>query len=111
MVPIDEALRQIREAWPSNGNYLDDLKDRLTGAHPIPLVPFVGAGLSMPMGFPLWGDFLKGLAAECGKSGEVAALLAEGKYEEAAETVEDGMGDEIFHSRVTHTFGERPSNG
>jgi hypothetical protein len=110
MVSIDEALRQIREAWPSNGDYLDDLEDRLTGAHPIPLVPFVGAGLSMPMGFPSWGDFLKGVAAECGKSGEVATLLTDGKYEEAAETVEDGLGEEIFHSRVRHTFGKRPSN-
>lgn len=38
----------------------------------------------MPMGFPLWGGFLTGLAAECEKTGEVAALLAEGKHEEAA---------------------------
>ena len=110
MVPIDEALRKIREAWPSNGDYLDDLKDRLTGAHPIPLVPFVGAGLSMPMGFPSWRYFLEGLAGECGKSGEVAALLAEGKYEEAAETVEQALGPTIFHRRLAHTFGARPSN-
>jgi tetratricopeptide (TPR) repeat protein len=109
MVPTDEALRTIRDAWPSNADFLDDLKERLTGLQPIPLVPFVGAGLSMQMGFPSWRGFLAELAAECGKSEEVAALLAEGKYEKVAETVEEGLGPEIFHQRVRHTFGERKS--
>jgi tetratricopeptide (TPR) repeat protein len=109
MVPIDEALQIIGETWPSNCDSLDDLKERLTGAQAIPLMPFVGAGLSVPMGFPSWGDFLKGLAAECGKSVEVAALLADGKYEEAAETLERGLGSAIFNRRVAHTFGERKS--
>jgi len=92
MVRVDEALQTIRDAWASNSDYLEDLKERLTGSHPIPLVPFVGAGLSMPMGFLSWGAFLTALADECGKSRPVAALLAEGKYEEAAETVEEGLG-------------------
>ena len=61
MVPIDEALIKIYQTWPSNQDFLDDLKDRLTVAQPIPLVPFVGAGLSMPMGFPSWRSFLTGL--------------------------------------------------
>jgi tetratricopeptide (TPR) repeat protein len=108
-VPIDEALRIIRDSWPSNAGYLDDLKDRLTSAHPIPLLLFVGAGLSMPMGFPSWYGFLTALATECGKTAEIAALLAEGKYEEAAETVEQALGPAIFNKRVAHTFGERKS--
>jgi hypothetical protein len=29
MVSIDEAVQQIRVAWPSNGHYLADLQDRL----------------------------------------------------------------------------------
>jgi hypothetical protein len=99
----------MRDAWRSNSDSLDDLKERLTGAQPIPLVPFVGGGLSMPMGFPSWGGFLTGLAGECGKSVEVAALLGDGKYEEAAETVEVGLGGTIFNARVRHTFGERKS--
>jgi hypothetical protein len=61
------------------------------------------------MGFPSWGDFLNQLAAECGKSSEVATLLAEGKYEEAAEVVERGLSPAIFNKRVAHNFGERPS--
>jgi hypothetical protein len=109
MVSIDDPLRQIRAAWASNGEYLDDLKDRLSAAQPIALVPFVGAGLSMPMGFPSWGGFLKDLAAECGKAAEVARLLRQGQYEEAAETVELGLSAELFNDRVGHTFGERKS--
>ncbi len=107
---IDEALEQIRAAAPSNGDYLDDLQERLTAPQPIPLVPFIGAGLSMPMGFPSWPAFLQTLAAECGRSAEVATLLGESKYEEAAEAVESGLSSAIFHKRVTHTFGERKSN-
>jgi tetratricopeptide (TPR) repeat protein len=109
MALSDEALTKIRQTWSSNPDYLDDLKERLTGAHPIPLVPFIGAGLSMPMGFPSWKDFLTGLAAECGTSDEVATLLAAGQYEEAAETVELALTPAIFHKRVTHTFGKRKS--
>jgi hypothetical protein len=96
-IPIDEALRQIREAWPSNAACLDDLQERLTGAHLIPLVPFAGAGLSIPLSFRAWGAFLKNLAAECRKSGKVVALLAKGKYEEAAETVAQALESAIFH--------------
>ena len=106
-MPIAEALEIIRKTWPSNGDYLDDLEERLTRTNAIPLVPFVGAGLSVPMGFPAWGRFLAGLAAECGKSGEVAALLEDGRYEEAAETAEAGLGATIFKRRVAHTYGER----
>lgn len=110
MVNIEEAVREIRAVWPSNGDYLDDLQRRLTGGRPIPLLPFVGAGLSMPMGFPSWGEFLGNLSQECGKESEVAALLLDGQYEEAAETVESGLGAAIFNRRVMHAFGERRSS-
>ncbi len=109
MLPADDALQIIRDTWSYNGQFLDDLKDRLTAAQPIPLVPFVGAGLSMPMGFPSWGAFLKQLAEECGKSDQVAALLADGKFEDAAGAVEDGLGAEIFNSRAPSEKGMSPS--
>jgi hypothetical protein len=106
MVPVDEALRTIRDAWPSNADFLDDLKERVTGPQPIPLVPFVGAGLSVPMGFPSWRGFLTELAAECGMSEEVAALLDEGRYEKAAGTVEEGWG----RRSSTRGFGTRSAS-
>jgi hypothetical protein len=109
MVPIDEALRLIKLVSASNGNYLQDLLDRGNASHPIPLLPFVGAGLSMPMGFPSWTNFLDSLSSECGKQGEVAALLQGRRFEDAAEAVEEGLGSTIFCKRIAHTFGGRPS--
>ena len=53
---------------------------------------------------------LTALATECGKSREIAAQLAEEKYEDAAETVEQALGPTIFSRRVANTFGERRSN-
>jgi hypothetical protein len=102
---IDEIPQEIREAWPSNIDYFADLQDRLTGPHPIPLMPFVGAGLSMPMGFPSWTRFLQDLARECGLSAEIATLLANGQYDEAADRIEQGLSPILFNRRFTHTFG------
>ena len=111
MLPIDEALQRIRDTWPANADHLKDLEERLKGAaHPIPLLPFVGAGLSMPMGFPGWGRFLSDLAGECGKTAEVTALMATGAYEEAAELIEQSLSPTIFNTRVAHTFGKRKSD-
>src|SRR5580704_10627095 len=100
---VDQALQSIRDGWTSNGPFLDDLKERITSPGGVPLVPFVGAGFSIPMGLPSWGAFLAEKAAECGKSGEAASLMSEGKYGEAAEIVECGLGEAIFNRRVAHT--------
>lgn len=106
----DEALLIIRDTWASNGNYLDDLQRRLTAANPIPLVPFVGAGLSMPMNFPSWSAFLTQLAVDCGRHAQVESLLASGQYEEAAEAVESGLSSPIFHKQVSLIFGKAKSD-
>ena len=99
MIQVDEALRILREAWASNGDYLDDLKERLTGSQPIPLVPFVGAGLSMPLGFPSWDGFLTRLAAECRDnpahiSEQVRAEVG-GEERLAVVDGKDDMGEEV----------------
>jgi predicted RNA methylase len=109
MVPDELAIATIRQTWPYNADYLDELQERLTVANPIPLVPFVGAGLSMPMGFPSWSGFLQRLADECGTSDEVQTLLANSKYEEAAETVEQALSAVVFDRRLAETFGRRRS--
>ena len=109
MTTSDGALQQIRDVSPSNADFLEELKERLTCAQPILLLPFVGAGLSVPMGLPSWADFLTRLAGECGKAGEVATLLKARAYEEAAEAAEQGLGKELFNRRIAHTFGKRKS--
>ena len=64
MLPIYESLQIIRDAPPSNGQFLDDLKERVTATGGTQLLPLVGAGLSVPMGFPSRGAFLQELAAD-----------------------------------------------
>jgi NB-ARC domain/TIR domain/SIR2-like domain len=49
------------------------------------LVPFVGAGLSVDFGYPTWGQFLQETAVKFGVGTRIASLLANYKYEEAAE--------------------------
>src|SRR5579872_7186603 len=105
----NDAVDQIRTVCPSNAGFLDDLRDRLACARTISLLPFVGAGLSVPMGFPCWREFLGNLAAECGQAIAVESLVKEGRFEEAAEVVERELGEAIFNRRVAHTFGERTS--
>jgi hypothetical protein len=107
----DAALDVLRAAAPANADTLDDLRDRLSLASAIPLVPFVGAGLSQPMGFPLWRGFLEGLAGECGAAEETRGLLDAGEFESAAEAVELALSPELFHRRLAQRFGKRKSAG
>jgi len=48
------------------------------------ILPFVGAGLSRPFGFPEWGGFLRAQAGAAGASAAIEARLAKAEYEEAA---------------------------
>lgn len=72
------------------------------------VIPFVGAGLSRPTGFPLWGAFLKGLTAEYPAiSDQVRGHLAAYRYEEAAQVILDRMGPDVFAEAVQNAFGSR----
>lgn len=70
------------------------------------VVPFVGAGMSRPSGFPLWAQFLESLVADVAElRDEVAALLALGEYEKAAETVCVARGAAVLAEDIHNTFG------
>ncbi|MEN6536591.1 MAG: tetratricopeptide repeat protein [Bryobacteraceae bacterium] len=100
---------ELIDAAPANADFLCDIERLLTTSYPIPLVPFVGAGLSIHMGFPSWTAFLIQLGVESGISAQVAKLVTAGAYEEAANVVEDALGPSIFHRRVSQTFGQAKS--
>ena len=80
----DPLLSEIIPAAPGNADHIADLRDILTVAAPIPLVPFIGAGLTVEMGVPGWTKFLQTLAAECGQTTQVEDLLSNSEYEQAA---------------------------
>lgn len=70
------------------------------------MLAFVGAGLSMPSGFPSWTKFLYDLCNESHvKVDDLKAALKKGLYEEAAEMLYRDLGATLFNENVHTTFG------
>ena len=69
------------------------------------VVPFVGAGLSMPSGYPGWTAFLKQHVRETKIAPDVLdQLLRDGQYEDAAQRLADALGP-AFNEAVENVFG------
>ena len=85
-----EALERIEPIGRNAGN-LRRLVEQLNT--PVGVIPFVGAGLSMPFGFPGWTNFLLSEAESAGIKDEVQEFIDAGKYEEAAERLMNGLGE------------------
>lgn len=69
------------------------------------IIPFVGAGLSIPFGMPSWDNFLLGLAEKRGIKSEIQARLKAKEYEEAAEDLLEEYGPRAFHDKIEVAFG------
>jgi tetratricopeptide (TPR) repeat protein len=69
------------------------------------ITPFIGAGLSIPAGYPGWTDFLLDL----GRRGHVrvSTHLRRQQYEEAAELLLDRMGQTRLDREIRATYGRR----
>lgn len=76
------------------------------------VVPFVGAGMSLPSEFPGWTAFLRDLVRETNVAPEtIESLLSSGQYEEAAQCLADALGP-AFNEAVENAFGSsRPLAG
>jgi len=72
---------------------------------PMGVIPFVGAGMSVPFGFPQWGAFLRQQAPSPAVLATVDALLNEGKYEDAAQAAFDARGEHAFQVTFEAAFG------
>jgi hypothetical protein len=72
---------------------------------PLKVVPFVGAGLSIPFGFPGWSTFLMTLATAAGLKMRTGRHIASGRFEEAAEELEKHLGPRAFADEVVSAFG------
>jgi hypothetical protein len=72
------------------------------------IVPFVGAGLSIPCGMPGWSAFLREQAVLAENRDRVEALLAAGSYEEAADALIAARGLETLDWEIELRFG-RPN--
>lgn len=72
------------------------------------VIPFVGAGLSRPTGFPLWGAFLEGLTADFpAVADQVREHLETYRYEDAAQLLLNRMGADVFAEAIQSSFGSR----
>lgn len=76
------------------------------------VIPFVGAGLSEPSGYPMWTPFLKTLQKHSGISeNQILERFSKGEYEEAAQDLSDSLGP-AFNEELENAFGiKRDLNG
>ncbi len=94
---VDELL-----AFRDNSTYFGELVKALRGAG---VIPFVGAGLSIPCDMPGWKSFLEDQIERSDIAGKVKRRLEDGFYEAAAQLVYDKLGAEMFNDRLQKEFG------
>lgn len=69
------------------------------------IVPFIGAGMSMPSGYPSWTEFLKRLIDETSADKDRFTQYMEFyQYEEAAQYIFDSMGKARFNEVLENEF-------
>lgn len=69
------------------------------------VVPFLGAGLSMPSGYPGWTNFLWSLQEESHvNAADLESLLLLGDYEGAAQLIHDDLGSALFNKQLQECF-------
>jgi len=73
------------------------------------IIPFVGAGMSMPSGYPSWTAFLYDVLNDTNvQKNAFDTLIKNGEYEEAAQLLFDNLPHGTFLERVENTFDEVP---
>ncbi len=98
---VDEALAILGDLG-QNRRYLPELEPLRQQ-----IVPFVGAGLSIPFGYPAWGDLLLQLAPDDEIRKEVEADLQYFRYEEAADRIQDELSPKAFRIKLQELLKDR----
>ena len=99
------ARDQVEEYLTDNG-CLDRFKELIHRHRQGAVIPFVGAGMSCASGHRPWGEFLKSLLADArNRVADIEALLANGRYEEAAQAVHDILGAQVFAQEIRSKLG------
>lgn len=99
------ALQELRgdAHWSErNAARFDQLCDRMASGD---VVPFVGAGLSAPGGFPTWKDHLRHQGTTAGMDAAVVEdLLTQGLYEEIVDQIAQQCGEDVFAQEIRDAF-------
>ncbi|HEX8454120.1 MAG TPA: SIR2 family protein [Longimicrobium sp.] len=70
------------------------------------VLPFVGAGMSMPSGYPDWTSYLWSVQADSHVAeDDIERLLSNEDYEGAAQTLYDDLGSNLFSEHLQARFG------
>lgn len=101
--PLDELFGDTH--WSDrNAARFDQLCDRMEAGD---IVPFVGAGLSQPGGFPTWKDHLRRQGRTAGLDAAVVeGMLAEGLYEGIVDRIEQLRGVDVFAQELRDAFSK-----
>jgi NAD-dependent SIR2 family protein deacetylase len=94
---------------PENANAIDALQRRLTTNPNV--IPFIGAGLSRPFGYPDWREFLQKGADLVDKRGDVDCLVSQGDYESAMSVIHRELEGINYFDFLRNTFGPRKASG
>lgn len=87
-----------------NVTRFDQLCDRMAAGD---VVPFIGAGLSASGGFPTWKDHLRQQGRTAGiAAADVENLLAQGRYEEIVDQIEQLRGADVFGQELRDAFAK-----
>jgi formylglycine-generating enzyme required for sulfatase activity len=103
----------VSASWPDPLVDLRGIEDNEYNLHklteqiqtPIGVIPFVGAGLSVPFGFPTWSSFLIAQAKRAGIEDQIQQCLQAGEYEGAAEDLLEARGHRAFCDAIDAAFG------
>ncbi|WP_243349592.1 SIR2 family protein [Parabacteroides sp. FAFU027] len=69
------------------------------------IIPFLGAGISIPSNYASWTSFLYKLRYESEITEEdLNSLLIHGKYEEAAQILYEDLGDALFNEHLENEY-------
>ena len=98
--PRQHELRETLLSYSANGDRYLDLQHAILRQQ---VVPFVGSGMSVPSGLPMWAAFLmeKLAYAQCSPA-ELKSLIDSSSFEEAADLLEGGMSKRLLAERIEH---------
>jgi WD40 repeat protein len=97
---IPPEIRALQDNTESTRRLVEQLRT------PLAVVPFVGAGLSVPHGMPGWTAFLTSLAQRAGRTQKIRMMLRAGEYEEAALELERTLTPFSFNAAIERDFGD-----
>ncbi len=103
MTSVNEIVRLVEEISEENKANIRRLVEQMQTRPGI--IPFVGAGLSIPYGLPGWTSFLLSQAHSTGITDQIGQRIELGKYEEAAEDLIAAMGVRAFDDSLDHAYG------